>query len=772
MVGLRRFGRVLVGVSLLPLGACGGGGGGGGSAGALLGAVQNRDVDAQGRSVDFSFDHRMRALQPADLAAFVASGGQQPVSATLLASEKDVRVVFDALALPGETTFEVSGLRDRSGKLVRPASAVALSSTDATPPPIDAAAATAVANAANDRLTISFGDDMVPADVVDPSHYVFEQPAGTPVPLGPDAFAYDAGSRTVTVLFDGTDAAPANLQFGQGWSLAVSGVRDLGGNAIAAGAAASGLVDGDAFGPALLGATQNMLADPSGATVDLAFDETVDAASAEIAGNYAGSVGQLALAATLLPPGDLVRVLFGAPVVPGADTISVQNVFDLAGNQMAAVSAAAIASTDALPPAIDSGSATTVSGYGNDLLAVVFSEPVFPSEATDPARYALESPQGSPLPLSGASFSYDGPSRTATILLAGSGALAVNLRTGASFLLSCSGVRDLAGNPLAPGASFAGVVGGDSVAPSIVSVSQNLALDPLGRVADVLFNEPISLGTSAAPFFAASEGQAFVGVSGLPGSMGIRLVFDDAVVPGSTTLTVSGVEDPAGNPGGGAGLAVATSDSTPPSLVSSRATAVPGSANDPVVVLFSEPVVPSDAETPAAYALESPIGTALPLAGASFAYDPAAREITITLPAGTNLQAGATYRISVAAVRDVAGNPMVPSASSGIVLGDSTPPTVLVADRNEVVDPSSRTVDVTFSESVEKSSAEAVSNYWFVAKGTPPVLVAAVLLGDGKTVRLTAGDTVIPGTHRLRVRDVRDLAGNPMPTTNGIEITP
>ncbi|HKB15147.1 MAG TPA: hypothetical protein VKF62_03735, partial [Planctomycetota bacterium] len=179
-----------------------------------------------------------------------------------------------------------------------------------------------------------------------------------------------------------------------------------------------------------------------------------------------------------------------------------------------------------------------------------------------------------------------------------------------------------------------------------------------------------------------------------------------------------------------------------------------------------------DAESPAAYGFESPIGTPIALGGSLFAYDPLLRHLAITLADGVNLQTGSSFQISVVAVRDVAGNPMAPSAASGIVGGDLTYPTVLVVDRNEVVDPSSQTVDVTFSEAVDPASATSVANYWFTAKGTPPVLVAAFLLGDDRTVRLVAGDTVIPGTHKLRVRDVRDLAGNLMPTTNHIAILP
>jgi hypothetical protein len=767
------FKRARLGLIFLPLAGCSGGGGGGGGPASILGAVQNRDVDPQGRSVDFSFSRRMRAPTAGDLASFVSSGGEQAVSATLLApADKVLRVVFDSFVLPGETTFDVSGLSAASGRPMRPASALPLSGTDAVAPAIAASAATAFPNASNDRLDFAFDDAMVPSEAVDPSHYVFEHPIGTPVPLGPDAFAYDAASHIVTVLFDGADASPVNLQFGQGWRLLVSGVRDLGGNPVAAGAEASGLVGGDAAGPTLLAATQNTSFDPSGATLDLSFDEMVEPGSAAGLGDYAASGGQVPLSASVLPPGDLVRVAFDAPVLSGVDTLSAQNVFDLAGNQMAAVSSMPIAKTDFLPPALDSASATTVSGYGNDLLAVVFSEPVFPSDAVDLANYALESPGGSPLPLDGAAAAYDAASRTATITLSGIGASAVNLRTGASFSLSISGVRDLAGNAMVPGASFPGTVGGDVVAPSAFSVSQDLAADPFGRVVDLLFDEPISLGTSPAAFYSASEGQAFVSASELPGSIGIQLAFVEPIVPGSTTLTVSGVEDPAGNPGGGAGLAVTGSDFVAPTLLGASATAVEGVANDLVEVDFSEPVVPSDAESSAAYSLESPIGTALPLGGSSFAYDPLLRTLAITLADGVNLQAGASFQISVLAVRDVAGNPMAPSSLSGIVGGDFSPPTVVVADRNEVVDPSSQTIDVTFTEALDPASATFVDNYFIVSKGTPPVLVAAFLLGDDRTVRLVAGSPVIPGKHRLRIRDVRDLAGNIMPATNNITILP
>ncbi|MGH7150327.1 MAG: hypothetical protein ACREIU_06505 [Planctomycetota bacterium] len=218
-----------LGVIFLPLAGCGGGGG----PASLLGAVRNRDVDPQGRSVDFSFSRKMRAPSAGDLAAFVSSRGEQAVSATLLApADKVLRVVFDAFVLPGETTFDVSGLSASNGRPMRPASALPVSSTDAASPAFASSSASAFPNASNDRLSFAFDDDMVPSEAVDPGHYVFEHPIGSPVPLGPDAFAYDVASRTVTVLFDGADASPTNLQFGQGWRLLVSGVRDLAGNAM------------------------------------------------------------------------------------------------------------------------------------------------------------------------------------------------------------------------------------------------------------------------------------------------------------------------------------------------------------------------------------------------------------------------------------------------------------------------------------------------------------------------------------------------------------
>ena len=502
--------------------------------------------------------------------------------------------------------------------------------------------------------------------------------------------------------------------------------------------------------------------------MDIAFGEVVNEADAVIPGNYVASGGQTAIDARVMWPGDMVQVSFDAPVVPGADTLDVQNVFDLAGNQMTIVLAQAVATADVTAPAVATATADAVSGYFNDQLTVDFDEPVLPQEAGNLANFALESPTGTPISMAGASIVYDEDLFRATITLAG----ALNLDNGLTCTITATGIRDVAGNSIGVGGVFAGFVGGDATAPSVLSITQNTMVDPFGQTVDVLFNEPVDLTGSAAPAASADGGQVLVDAFSIEGSTMIRVVFDAVVVPGTTTVSVSGVEDPASNVGGLFAILTATPDASAPGISSSSATTIVGSGDDLLTLTFNEPVMQADAETPANWVLESPTGIPFSLAGASFEYDPVSRMASIELPEGSDMDTGLTFTLLVSGVRDVAGNSIgVSVPSAGTVVGDAAAPSVIVADRNEVADPGDRTVDVSFSEELNPAAAETAGNYTLTGVGAPLVISATLLL-DGSTVRLYLDAAVIPGTHALDVSNIDDPALNMLVLLTGQPITP
>jgi len=82
---------------------------------------------------------------------------------------------------------------------------------------------------------------------------------------------------------------------------------------------------------------------------------------------------------------------------------------------------------------------------------------------------------------------------------------------------------------------------------------------------------------------------------------------------------------------------------------------------------------------------------------------------------------------------------------------DTTPPTVL-----SVKIRSSRTVQIVFSEPVDRTSAENISNYT-INNG---IEVRGASLEDSTTVYLTTDDHAQGTTYTLRVSNIRDLSGN------------
>lgn len=105
-----------------------------------------------------------------------------------------------------------------------------------------------------------------------------------------------------------------------------------------------------------------------------------------------------------------------------------------------------------------------------------------------------------------------------------------------------------------------------------------------------------------------------------------------------------------------------------------------------------------------------------------------------------------------------------PGAAPQICIPDVTPPTLVAAN---VVTNSQ--IDAVFDEDVEEVSAETVTNYSVnLGVGNP---ISAVLQGDGNTVRLTFGATLLPDTYTLTVINVTDLASNPIGANNTAQFT-
>ena len=188
------------------------------------------------------------------------------------------------------------------------------------------------------------------------------------------------------------------------------------------------------------------------------------------------------------------------------------------------------------------------------------------------------------------------------------------------------------------------------------------------------------------------------------------------------------------------------------------------------------------AEDTANYAIDDGVDT-IDLTGATIVYVDATKIATITLADGdrpasdepaltTRLSTTDTYTVDVDNLHDLAANQILDGeVESGVIAaGDVAVPTLSTVIQKLSVDPTGKTVDVEYSEAVDKSEAETPTNYDLNGTTNP---TSATLQADDVTVRLVFASAVTPGTDTLDVAGaaVTDLAGNTLAAVAGRAIT-
>jgi fibronectin type 3 domain-containing protein len=307
----------------------------------------------------------------------------------------------------------------------------------------------------------------------------------------------------------------------------------------------------------------------------------------------------------------------------------------------------------------------------------------------------------------------------------------------------------------------------DNKPPWVVSAILAVSVDPTGKTLDITFSEPVDPATAQSVYTYSVDGVNPASAV-LQNATTVRLTFSTPLSPGFDLLSVMGIKDLAGNrrdliPN----VAISSQDSTPPAILSTQALAISGLSNDRLTVTFTEPVVASDALNPANYVLENPTGTPVTLAGSNLTYDNATNTVTINLP--FDIPANSSYTLRVNDVRDISGNPISPGASaSGLVIGDLTPPSLISAVQDLNLDPSGKTMVLTFSEALDFATASAKENY--TLSGGQSV-TAVQVSGNGTVVTLTLSDPVLPGTNTLGLQGIKDAAGNVIASATGIAIS-
>lgn len=719
----------------------------------LVSAEQNLTEDEFGRVIDFTFSEAMSPVFATALAQFgalpdVAVSVEQP-------SEDVLRVTFNGPVIPGVQDVTLTDIVDLHGnafpdgaQAIAQGSAV-VNAYDGTPE------AVTVPNADNDYVEVITTQAFDPESAEDPTHWWLEV-AGNPVDLSALTFTYDLLTKTLTI--------PLELDLANGQAFMISGVNVLDVDGDAFNLTDAGTVGGDAGGPTVTSVTQNRTFDATGTTLDALLSEDVDETTAETLVNWTLSGPQNLVSATLLPSGDTVRLVYDAAVIPGDYTLDVTALDDLAGNTMpAGQTALAIVADDTTAPDLTSVEADALEGIENDTITVVFDDDMIESEVELLANWTVESPLGVTIDTTGATLDYDGPSRTATLTLTNG----FNLHLGDDVAVTLATARDLAGNTVA-NTTLENDIVAETNLPTVTTIYRSSGFqdivvvrfsEPCAQLDDIFDATTNPTGTR----YVLRDNLGVLRTSNMPTAtvvndgLGVELAFG-VVINATDTIDIYGVEDLCGNPCFPA-LAVPTvaEDFGTPSLTlgSSTFTAVSGSRNDLITVVFDRPLSPWNLLVPENFTITTG-ATTLDLATATLTFD-GNDTVTIQLAnnTGNDLQTGDLYDLSVNGVFSAQGvQRVVDDTDANIVCaGDSSAPSVAVGKVR--IDPQvADSLLIEIDEDADLTAAETAANYDLNA-GT---LATTASLIAPRVVRATFG--VQPLAADTLAITVTDLAGN------------
>lgn len=492
---------------------------------------------------------------------------------------------------------------------------------------------------------------------------------------------------------------------------------------------------------AISAVVQDLGADPFGLTtlVSLSGSPSVTLTP----GHFQSDGGQTALAVST--SGSQVTVTWDDRVTPShrVRIVGVPNI---------ATTFATVTTTDATVPSFTIAAGQQNAGLGNDSFEAHFSGPQLVETLAEAPGTWRVAQNGAQYPLSDATIDYDPATGVISFDLGASTSLH------AAFTVTATGLTSVA-DVAVSSASIAGSALGDSTAPTLVSVEQNLSADEFGRVVDFTFSEAMDPVKSlylanfvvGLPVLATNVAQVAEGV--------LRVTFTEPVIPGVDTVQIKNLTDLHGNVFANTTQPVANSTPVANDFTSApELRSIENEDNDLIVVTFDQALDPADADDDAHWTL---VVDAVPfdLSTASFDYDFLAKSLTIDL--GSDFLNGTAFTFEAKSGNeplDVDGQSFT-GTSAGTVAGDSQKPRVSTITQNRSIDPTGLTLDVLFTEAIEQTSAETPSN-WSLS-GLQPLLTAT-LQADLRTVRLVYNAHVIPGETTLSTVGITDYAGNAM----------
>jgi len=267
-------------------------------------------------SVLVELDEALDASEAVDTNNYTV-GGVNPTSVTQL-GPRTVRGTWAGVVTQGQMVNVTAA--DLAGNLG--AVSEAIQAADTSGPAVVGVAGVVAPDTGGDCIDVTFGEPVPFGPATTASNYTVSS-GGTTLDVSNAQLSYDAATNTVSI------PVPVDLDEGDTVNVMVSGVPNHAGLVMSP-ANVNGAIAGDGVGPDFTEGFVNYRLDPLGQTVDLRFDEDVDAAFATDTGQYTFSGGQLVTSATLMRP-DVVRLKLNRTLGTG-DTVQLTGLPDLAGN--------------------------------------------------------------------------------------------------------------------------------------------------------------------------------------------------------------------------------------------------------------------------------------------------------------------------------------------------------------------------------------------------------------------------------------------------------
>ncbi len=558
----------------------------------------------------------------------------------VIAEPKRVVLSFDNLnLLPTQVTLtvKVTNVTDFAGNIISPTYNTASFMVADTSPPFLVAV-----EALGARLVqVRFNEEVQASSAELTSNYEIEL-TGTTTTVPVTAAVLQPDRRFVQLSLG------ADLSLEVEYLLRTNNIHDLHGNVLSV-VTWMVFMWHDTYAPVPLSA-----APLSRSFVRVGFNEQLEETAAETKANY--RMFETATSAIYLPVssaeleagGDAVRLSLGAAMKLDVDyTIRIQNVRDLKGN---AITTATITTIypDTFPPVL-----TGVTPTSAATVELAFDEPIARSTAEDESNYLLFE-TADPAHVIGIATAALMPDSSRIGLV-----LAADMTAGVNYTISMSNLTDRAENVMPPGTSRSFTFT-DATPPALISAHSSVNTEVLAR-----FSEKLDAATAQDPahylVYETANSSATVPVSSAAlqsDSMYVLLTLGGTLQEGIMySLAVSGVVDRAGNPIPALSVVqISRPDLIPPQLSGAEATTL-----SYVRIAFSEPVTTATAVVTTNYTI-SPVS----FSGPSFHPESVERPNSLTagLHLSANLEAGATYKVSVSNVTDHAGNPIAPGSEA------------------------------------------------------------------------------------------------------------